>query len=87
MAYRITDAKVEKIDIAKNKLVIKARRLDTGEVRYLKTCFTIDNNTLITAKDNRSLILSDIKVGNKVTVDSMKMKNRKLLAKGICILN
>jgi len=87
MAYRVFDVKVAKVDVGANKLVIKRKKLKEGKVKYLKTVFVVDNCTLITGKDNHTVILSDIKVGNRVTVDFMKMKDKKLLAKGISVLS
>ena len=86
MAYRIFDVKVAKVEIGTNRLVIKRKKAKEGEVRYLETVFVINNCTLITGKDSETLTPSDIKVGNKVTIDFMKTKDRKLLAKGISIL-
>jgi len=86
MAYRVFDVKVAKVNVGANKLVIKRKKAKEGKVRYLKTVFVMDNCTLITGKDNQTLTPSDIKVGNKVTIDFMKTKDRKLLAKGISIL-
>jgi Cu/Ag efflux protein CusF len=87
MSYRVFDVKVAKVDVGANKLVIKRKKINEGKVEYLKTVFIVDNCTLITGKDNRTVMLSDIKVGNRVTVDFMKIKDRKLLAKGISVLN
>ena len=87
MSYRVFDVKVAKIDVGANKLVIKRKKIKEGKVEYLKTVFIVDNCTLITAKDNCTVMLSDIKVGNRITVDFMKIKDRKLLAKGISVLN
>jgi len=86
MAHRIFDVKVAKVEIGANKLVIKRKKAKESKVRYLKTVFVMDSCTLITGKDNQTLTPSDIKVGNKVTIDFMKTKDRKLLAKGISIL-
>jgi len=86
MAYRVFDVKVAKVNVGANKLVIKRKKAKEGKVRYLKTVFVMDNCTLITGKDNETLTPSDIKVGNRVTIDFMKTKDRKLLAKGISIL-
>lgn len=44
-------------------------------------------NLSTSTKDNRSLKLTDIKVGDKVNVDFMKTQERKLLAKGITVLS
>ena len=87
MAYRIFDVKVAKVEIGANKLVIKRKKAKEGKVRYLKTVFVMDNCTLITGKDNETLTPSDIKVGNRVTIDFMKTKDRKLLTKGISVLS
>ena len=87
MSYRVFDVKVAKVDVGTNKLVIKRKKIKEDKVKYLKTPFIIDNCTLITGKDNRTVMLSDIKVGNRVTVDFMKTKDRKLLAKGINVLS
>jgi Cu/Ag efflux protein CusF len=87
MSYRVFDVKVAKVDVGANKLGIKRKKIKEGKVEYLKTPFIVDNHTLITGKDNRTVMLSDIKVGNRVTVDFMKIEDRKLLAKGISVLN
>ena len=87
MSYRVFDVKVAKVDVGVNKLVIKRKKIKESKVEYLKTVFIVDNCTLITGKDNRTVMLLDIKVGNRVTVDFVKIKDRKLLAKGISILN
>jgi Cu/Ag efflux protein CusF len=87
MAYRFFDVKVAKVDVGANKLVIKLKKIKEGKVGYLKTVFVVDNCTLITGKDNRTVMLSDVKFNNRVTIDFMKTKDRKLLAKGISIVN
>ena len=87
MAYRVFDVKVAKVDVGANKLVIKRKKAKEGKVEYLKTVFVIDNQTLITNKDNHTVRLLDIKVGNRITIDFMKTKDRKLLTKGISVLS
>ena len=87
MAYRVFDVKVAKVDVGANKLVIKRKKVKEGKVKYLKTVFVIDNQTLITNKDNHTVRLLDIKVGNRITIDFMKTKDRKLLTKGISVLS
>ena len=87
MGYRILDVKVLKIDPERNKLVIKRKKIKAGKARFLKNIFVVDASTLITGKDNRTITLSEIKVGNRVTIDFIKTQDKKLLAKGISILN
>lgn len=87
MAYRVFDVKVAKVDVGANKLVIKRKKSKEGKVKHLKTVFVVDGCTLITGKDNHTVMLSDIKVGNRVIVDFMKTKNRRVLAKGVTILD
>jgi len=87
MAYRILDVKVAKVDPERNKLVIKRKKVRAGKARYLKNVFVLDANTLITDKDNKTVTLSEIKVGNRVTIDFIKAQDKRLLAKGISILN
>jgi len=87
MGYRIFDVKVAKVDLGANKLVIKRKKVRGGKVRFLKNIFVIDASTLITANDNRTITLSEIKIGNRVTIDFLKTKDNKLLAKGISVLN
>jgi len=87
MAYRVFDVKVAKVDFDASKLVIKRKNARAGKARYLKNIFVIDASTLITANDNRTITLSEIKAGNRVTIDFLKTKDRKLLAKGISVLN
>ena len=87
MAYRTLDVKVDKVDIYANRMVIKQTRLKSGKNSRLKTVFRLDTNTIITSKDNHSLKLADIKIGKRVSVDFIKTKDKKLLAKGISVLN
>lgn len=87
MGYRILDVKVAKVDPERNKLVIKRRKVRAGKVRFLKNIFVVDASTLITHKDNRTITLSEIKVGSRVTIDFIKTQDKKLLAKGISVLN
>ena len=87
MGYRILDVKVAKVSPERNKLVIKRKKVRAGKARYLKNVFVLDANTLITNKDNKTVTLSEIKVGNRVTIDFIKTQDKKLLAKGISILN
>jgi len=87
MGYRILDVKVAKVNPERNKLVIKRKKVRAGKIRYLKNIFVLDANTLITGKENKTVQLSEIKVGNRVTIDFIKTQDKKLLAKGISILN
>ena len=87
MGYRILDIKVTKIDPERNKLVIKRKKVRAGKTRYLKNIFVVDASTLITNKDNRTITLSEIKVGNRVTIAFIKTQDKKLLAKGISVLS
>ena len=87
MDYRILDVKVAKIDPERNKLVIKRRKVRTDKVRFLKNNFVVDASTLITDKDNHTIKLVEIKVNNRVTIDFIKTQDKKLLAKGISVLN
>ena len=87
MAYRTLDVKVDKIDIYTNRMIIKQTRLKKGKTGRLKTTFKLDTNTIITSKDNHSIKLIDIKIGKRVSVDFIKTRDKKLLAKGISVLN
>jgi len=87
MGYRILDVKVAKVDPERNKLVIKREKVRAGKTRYLKNIFVVDASTLIIATDNCTITLSEIKVGNRVTIDFIKTQDKKLLAKGISVLN
>ena len=87
MGHRIIDVKVTKVDLGANKLVIKRKKVRAGKARYLKNIFLLDAHTLITNRNNQTAILLEIKVGNRVTIDFTKTQDRKLLAKGISILN
>ncbi len=87
MAYRTIDVKVDKVDIYTNKMVIKKTQIKSCKNSRLKTVFKLDNNTIITSKDNHFLKLADIKIGKRVSVDFIKTEDRKFLAKGISVLN
>ena len=87
MAHRALEVRVAKINLDTSTLVIKRAKKRLGKSHYLKTVFKVDPLTVITGKDNRSLKLADIKVGDKVNVDFMKTQERRLLAKGISILS
>jgi hypothetical protein len=87
MAHRALEVKVAKVNPGTSTLVIKWAKKKLGKIHYLKTVFKIDTLAVITGRDNRSLKLGDIKVGDKVNVDFMKTQERKLLAKGITVLS
>ena len=87
MSYRILDVKVSKVDLGANKLVIRRKKVRAGEARYLKKVFVLDAGTPITKKDNQTAMLSELKVTNRVTVDFIKTQDKKMLAKGISVLN
>ncbi|PIQ90599.1 MAG: hypothetical protein COV71_03685 [Candidatus Omnitrophica bacterium CG11_big_fil_rev_8_21_14_0_20_41_12] len=87
MGYRILDVKVAKVNLGANKLIIKIKKIGTKKVRYLKNVFLLHAGTLITSSENQTVQLSEIKVGNRVTIDFIKTQDKKLLAKGISILN
>jgi predicted RNA-binding protein with PUA domain len=87
MSYRILDAKVIKVDLAANKLVIKRKKINAGKTVSLRNIFMVDTFTLITTDNNSTIAFSKIKVGSKVTIDFMKTPDKKLLARGISILN
>ena len=87
MGYRIVDVKVVKVYLEANKLVIKRKKVKAGKPRYLKNVFVLDANTLITNRNNQTVTLSEIKVGNRVTIDFLKTQDKKLLAKGISVLS
>lgn len=86
MAHRALEVKVAKVNLVTSTLVIKRTKQKLGKIQYLKTVFKVDSCAVITSKDNRSLKLADIKVGDKINVDFMKTEKGKLLAKGISIL-
>jgi hypothetical protein len=87
MGYRILDVKVAKVNLEANKLIIKINKTGARKIKYLKNVFLLHTSTLITTKDNQTVRLSGIKVGNRVTIDFIKTQDKKLLAKGISILN
>jgi hypothetical protein len=87
MAYRVLEVKVTKVDPGASTLIIKRTKQKLSKPHYLKTVFKVDRLAVITGKDNRSLKLADIKVGDKINLDFMKTQERKLLAKGITVLN
>jgi len=87
MSYRILDVKVVKVDPGRNKLVIKRKKVRTEEMGVLKNIFVADVYTLVTGKDNRTITLSEIKVGSRITIDFMKTQDKRLLVKGISVLN
>ena len=84
---RILDVKVAKVDLWTSKLFIKRKKVRAGKTVFLRSIFVIDSSTLITGKDNRTITLSEIKVGNRETIDFLKIQDRKLSARGISVLN
>lgn len=86
MAYRAIDVKVAKVDLGSNRLAIKRKEVKKGKVIYLRVSFQVDPGAVITSRDNRSLLFSDLEVGNRVTIDFIKAKE-KFLIKGIILLN
>ncbi|MFA5092455.1 MAG: hypothetical protein WC543_00710 [Candidatus Omnitrophota bacterium] len=87
MGYRILDVKVAKVNLGANKLVVKRKKASGSKTRFLENVFVLNINTLITSKENKTIQLSGIRVGSKVTIDFIKTQGKKLLAKGISILN
>jgi len=87
MGYRIIDVKVAEVNLGANKLVIKRKKVSGRRTSYLKNVFVLHASTLITSKENQTAKLSGIKVGKRVTIDFIKTQDKKLLAKGINILN
>ena len=87
MAHRALEVKVAKVNLGTLTLFIKRTKQKLGKIRYLKTVLKVDPLAVITGKDNRSLKIADIKVGDKVNVDFIKIERRKLLAKGISVLS
>ena len=85
MGYRILDVKVAKIDLGTNKLVTRKSKITAGNKRDLRNIFVLDTCTLITGSNNQTIPLSEIKVGNRVTIDFIKVPDNKLLAKGISV--
>lgn len=87
MSYRILDVKVEKVNLDTGKLVIKKKKAVGGSVKCPRDIFVLDTTTLITSSSNQTIPLSEIKAGNRVTIDFIKVKDNKLLVKGISVLN
>jgi len=87
MSYRILDVKVAKINLNAGKLVIKKKKSAGGSVNCPGDIFFLDTTTLITSNNNQTIPFSEIKVGKRVTIDFIKVKDSKLLVKGISVLN
>lgn len=87
MSYRLLDVKVAKVNLNAGKLVIKKKKTAGGGIKCPGDIFVLDTTTLITSRSNQTIPLSEIKVGKRVTIDFIKVKDNKLLVKGISVLN
>ena len=86
-SYRMIGVRIAEIDVSFRKVGIKqsVQQID-GKKILLKLYFQVDRQAIITGKDNAFLDLSDIKVGNKVIIDFVKIYQGEKLIKGIRIL-
>ena len=84
---RLLGVKVKSVDNNVRRLVTEGRKVSGSKVKYVKTNFIVDTRTLIIGKGNKSSALYDIKAGNKINIDFIKTQDKKMLAKGINILD
>jgi len=87
MSYRLLDVKVEKVNLDTGRLVIKKKKAVGGNIKCPRDIFVLDPATLITSRSNQTIPFSEIKAGNRVTIDFVKIKDNKLLIKGISVLS
>ena len=84
---RLLGVKVKSVDNNAKRLVTEEIKVSGSKVKYVKTNFIVDTQTLIIGKGNKNAGLCDIKAGNKINIDFIKTQDKKLLAKGIAILD
>ena len=93
MAYRIFDAKIIKIDSSNNRLIVQRKKMNTTMAKCSRTTFKVDSLAIITGKDSSFLKISDLKSGNRINIDFVRMKDivgakdNSLLAKGINVID
>jgi len=84
---RLLEVKVKSVDNNAKRLVTEEIRVSGNRAKHIKTIFTADTQTLIIGKGNKTAGLCDIKAGNKINIDFIKTQDKKMLAKGITILD
>jgi len=80
MADRLWNAEVFNVDITKNELVIRRKKREAGKVTDVLTTFFVLQGAQIKDKDGKDVKLSDVKLGNKITMDYLKESDGKLAA-------
>jgi len=86
-SYRMIGVKISEINVFFRMVAVKqpVRKLD-GKNVILKLNFRVDPQAIITGKNNASLSFSDLKAGNKVIIDFVKISQTEKLIKGIRVL-
>ena len=84
---RLLGVKVKSVDNNAERLVTEEIRVSGNRAKHIMTIFTIDSQTLIIGNGNKNASLREIKAGNKINIDFIKTQDKKLLAKGIALLD
>ena len=84
---RLLGVKVKSVDNNAERLVTEEIRVSGNRAKHIMTIFTIDSQTLTIGNGNKNASLREIKAGNKINIDFIKTQDKKLLAKGITILD
>lgn len=85
MSDRIWNAEVASIDTLENKLTIRQKRVELGKIIDVMTSFVVIAATQIKDRSGKPLKLSDIQLGNRVTVDYVKGADGSLNVQSISV--
>ena len=83
-ACRIINVKIVKVNV-----LVRAIEVDEAAVRrikYIRREFSVDPGAVIATKDNKILSLSQVKPGNRVIIDFIKLDRGQQLVKGLTVL-
>ncbi len=83
-ACRVINVKIVKVNALVG--VIEVDEAAVRRSKYLRPQFSVDPAAVIATKDNKILSLSQVKPGNRVIIDFIKLDRGRQLAKGITVL-
>jgi len=79
--------RIKRVDNNAKRLIVEERVVSGGKIKCIETIFVVDIHALIIGRCNKFVALTDIKPGSKVNIDFIKTRDKKMLVKGIAILD
>lgn len=83
-SYRAFDVRIKSIDAPIRRIVIDKNSFKGPQ--KIKLSFTVDLNAVISTKDNKLILLSDIRLKEKINLYFTVNEKRFQLVKGITVL-